>query len=72
LKVHGARGALLAEAGFDLKSLDAPTVLCSLVNTARLWEIAVAATADPAFGVKMASHIRHTTCHVLRYGLSAN
>jgi AraC-like DNA-binding protein len=64
--------ALLAEAGFDLKSLDAPTLLCPLVNTARLWEIAVAATGDPAFGVKMASHIRHTTFHVLSYGLCAS
>jgi len=65
-------GALLAEAGFDLKSLDAPTLLCPIVNTARLWEIAVAATGDPAFGIKVASHIRHTTFHVLSYGLSAS
>src|SRR5580700_9205909 len=64
--------ALLAEAGFDLKSLDGPTLLCPLVNTPRLWEIAVAATGDPAFGVKVASHIRHTTFHVLSYGLSAS
>jgi AraC-like DNA-binding protein len=64
--------ALLAEAGFDLKSLDGPTSLCPLVNTARLWEIAVAATGDPAFGVKVASHIRHTTFHVLSYGLCAS
>ena len=31
----GDSSALLAEAGFDLKSLDAPTLLCPLVNTAR-------------------------------------
>ena len=64
--------ALLAEAGFDLKSLDGPTLLCSLVNTARLWELAVAATGDPAFGAKVASHIRHTTFHALSYGLCAS
>jgi AraC-like DNA-binding protein len=65
-------GALLAEAGFDLKSLDGPTLLCPLANAARLWEISVAATGDPAFGVKVASHIRHTTFHVLSYGLCAS
>lgn len=65
-------GALLAEAGFERKSLDGPTLLCPLVNTARLWQIAVAATGDPAFGVKVASHIRHTTFHVLSYGLCAS
>jgi AraC-like DNA-binding protein len=64
--------ALLTEAGFDLKSLDGPTLLCPLVNTARLWEIAVAATGDPAFGLKVASHIGHTTFHVLSYGLCAS
>jgi len=64
--------ALLAEAGFDLEALEGPTLLCPLVNTARLWKIAVAATGDPAFGIKVASHIRHTTFHVLSYGLCAS
>jgi AraC-like DNA-binding protein len=64
--------ALLAEAGFDLKSLDGPTARCPLTQTARLWRIAVAATDDPAFGIKVASHIKQTTFHALSYGLSAS
>jgi len=73
LDAAGCNGtALLAEAGFDRESLEGPTLLCPLVNTTRLWQIAVAATGDPAFGVKVASHIRHTTFHVLSYGLCAS
>jgi AraC-like DNA-binding protein len=64
--------ALLTEAGFDLKSLDGPTARCPLTHTERLWRIAVAATADPAFGIKVASHIKPTTFHALSYGLSAS
>src|ERR1700686_3391046 len=64
--------ALLTEAGFDLKSLDGPTVRCPLTHTARLWRIAVAATEDPALGIKVASHIKQTTFHALSYGLSAS
>ena len=64
--------ALLAEAGFDLKSLEGPTVRCPLTQTERLWKLAVAATDDPAFGIKVASHIKQTTFHALSYGLSAS
>jgi AraC-like DNA-binding protein len=64
--------ALLTEAGFDIKSLDGPTVRCPLTQTARLWRIAVSATGDPAFGIKVASHIKQTTFHALGYGLSAS
>jgi AraC-like DNA-binding protein len=64
--------ALLTQAGFEVKSLDGPTVRCPLSQTARLWRIAVAATGDPAFGVKVASHIKQTTFHALGYGLSAS
>jgi AraC-like DNA-binding protein len=64
--------ALLAEAGFDVKSLDGPNARCPLTHTARLWRIAVAATGDPAFGIKVASHIKQTTFHALSYGLSAS
>lgn len=63
---------LLCEAGFDLKALDGPTVRCPLTQTARLWGLAVAATGDPAFGIKVASHIKQTTFHALSYGLSAS
>jgi AraC-like DNA-binding protein len=63
---------LLAEAGLDLKSLDGPTARCPLTHTARLWSLAVAATGDPALGIKVASHIKQTTFHALGYGLSAS
>jgi len=73
LDAAGCNGdALLAQAGFDRECLDGPTTRCPLVNTGRLWEIAVAATADPAFGLKVASHIKHTSFHALSYGLSAS
>jgi len=73
LDATGCNGAaLLAQAGFDRESLDGPNARCPLVNTARLWEMAVAATGDPAFGLKVASHLRHTSFHALSYGLSAS
>src|ERR1700737_2986244 len=64
--------ALLAEAGLHLKALDGPNVRCPLTHTERLWRIAVAATRDPALGIKVASHIKHTTFHALSYGLCAS
>jgi AraC-like DNA-binding protein len=64
--------ALLAEACFDLKSFDGPTARCPITPVSRLWRAAVAATGDPAFGLKVASHIKQTTFHALSYGLSAS
>lgn len=64
--------ALLAQAGFDLKDLDGPDTRCPLANTGRLWEMALAATRDPAFGVKLARQFKHTTFHALGYGLTAS
>src|SRR5271170_6828391 len=73
LDAAGCNGpALLAEAGIDLKDLDGPDARCPLVKTARLWRIALAASGDPAFGVKLAKHYKHTTFHALGYGLSAS
>jgi AraC-like DNA-binding protein len=73
LDAAGCNGAaLLAEAGFDPECLDGPTVCCPLDTTARLWQIAVAATGDPAFGIKVASYIKHTSFHALSYGLCAS
>jgi AraC-like DNA-binding protein len=73
LDAAGCNGAaLLAEAGFDLKDLDGPDSRCPLVNTGHLWRIAVAATGDPAFGIKVANHYKHTTFHALGYGTSAS
>jgi AraC-like DNA-binding protein len=73
LDAAGCDGAaLLAEAGFDLKDLDGPDTRCPLVNTGHLWRIAVAATGNPAFGIKVANHYKHTTFHALGYGTSAS
>ncbi len=73
LDAAGCDGAaLLAEAGFEADVLDVPNVRCPLDKTARLWRLAVAATGDSAFGLKVASHIKHTTFHALGYGLSAS
>jgi len=64
--------ALLAEAGFDPEALEGPTARCPLANAGRLWELAVAATGDVALGLKVASHLKHTTFHALSYGLCAS
>jgi len=64
--------ALVAEAGVDSKLLDNPTARCLIAPVSRLWRLAVAATGDPAFGLKVASHIKHTTFHSLSYGLCAS
>lgn len=73
LDAHGCNGpALLAEAGFDLKDLDGPDTRCPLINTQRLWDVALAATGDPAFGAKLARYFTHTSFHALGYGLSAS
>src|SRR5260370_36570290 len=64
--------ALLAEAGLDLRYLDGPNARAPLTHTERLWKLAVAATGDPAFGIKVASHIKQRTFHALSYGLSAS
>jgi AraC-like DNA-binding protein len=64
--------ALLAKAGFGPQDFEGPTALCPVANAGRLWELAVEATGDPAFGLKVASHIKHTTFHALSYALSAS
>ncbi|MEA3105720.1 MAG: hypothetical protein QOI88_325 [Gammaproteobacteria bacterium] len=73
LDAAGCNGpALIAEAGFNFHDLDGPNARCSVAKTAQLWRIAVAATGDPAFGIKVASHLKHTSFHALGYGLSAS
>jgi AraC-like DNA-binding protein len=64
--------ALLAVAGFDLKHLGGPDARCPLAKTGRLWRVALEATGDEAFGVKLASYFTHTAFHALGYGLSAS
>jgi len=43
-----------------------------IAPVSQLWKLAVAATGDAAFGLKVASHIKHTTFHALSYGLCAS
>jgi AraC-like DNA-binding protein len=64
--------ALLAEAGFDLSHLGGPDARCPLTKTGKLWQVALEATGDEAFGVKLASYFTHTAFHALGYGLSAS
>lgn len=64
--------ALLAQVGFDLKDLGGPDARCPLTKTRLLWEVALEATGDPAFGVKLAKYFTHTTFHALGYGLTAS
>jgi AraC-like DNA-binding protein len=73
LDAAGCDGAaILVKAGFDPEELEGPTARCPLVNNGRLWELALEATGDPAFGLKVASHIKHTTFHALSYALAAS
>ncbi|HTT03141.1 MAG TPA: AraC family transcriptional regulator [Steroidobacteraceae bacterium] len=73
LDAAGCNGAaLLAQAGLELADLDGPDTRCPLASTRRLWQIALQATRDPAFGVKLARQFKHTTFHALGYGLSAS
>jgi AraC-like DNA-binding protein len=64
--------ALLAQAGFDLSHLGGPDARCPLTKTGNLWRVALEATGDEAFGVKLASYFTHTAFHALGYGLSAS
>ncbi len=64
--------ALLAQAGFDLSHLGGPDARCPLAKTGKLWRVALEATGDEAFGVKLASYFTHTAFHALGFGLSAS
>jgi len=65
-------GRLLAEAGFEANALEGPTARCALSSSLRLWKVAMDATGDPAFGLKVASHIKPTSFHALSYAISAS
>jgi len=64
--------SLLAQAGLDQEILNEPNGRCRFEQGVALWHCAVAATGDPAFGLKVASHIKHTSFYALSYGLSAS
>lgn len=63
---------LFAEAGLDIAALGDPNARYPVAATTRLWKLAVAATADEAFGLTVARHVGPTTFHALGYSLTAS
>jgi AraC-like DNA-binding protein len=64
-------GPLAARAGIDPAALGPDArVPRSALN--RLWEIAVEATADPAFGIEASRFVAQTTFHALGYAVLAS
>ncbi|MFW1763038.1 AraC family transcriptional regulator [Acinetobacter calcoaceticus] len=60
---------LLKQAGLDVQALNDPDARYSLKNTANLWKLAVQATQDSCFGLKVASQVNQNTFHVLGHSL---
>ncbi len=75
-KLLEARGldsvALCREAGLDPRLMDDPRARYPLSATTRLWQLAVAASGDPALGLSVSRYITPTTFHALGYALSAS
>ncbi len=63
---------LFAEAGLDPAALDDPNARYPVARTTRLWQLAVAASNDDAFGLTVARHVGPTTFHALGYALNAS
>lgn len=64
--------ALCREAGLDPARLDDPNARCPLSLSTRLWQLAVAASGDPALGLKTSQYVSATTFHALGYALIAS
>ena len=64
--------AHLRAAGLDPTVLDDPNARCPLSVTTRLWQLAVAASGDPALGLKTSQFVSPTTFHALGYALIAS
>lgn len=64
--------AFFGQAGLDLRSLDDPDARYPIERTTRLWRLAVQATGDPCFGLKVAQYVAPTTFHALGYALVAS
>lgn len=64
--------ALFQQAGLDIEALKDPNARYPVPRTIRLWELAVEATGDEAFGLRVSRHIRETTFHALGYSLLAS
>lgn len=64
--------ALLAEAGIAPERLADPDARLPVAQTRRLWQLAVAASGDPAFGLRVARQVQPTTFQALGYALAAS
>ncbi len=64
--------ALFVAAGLELATLNDPNARYPLVNTTRLWKLAVAATNNPNLGLDVGRNINQTTFHALGYSLLAS
>lgn len=75
LRALAARGvdasAVAAQAGIEPNQLG-PDARVPRAALNRLWELAVAATGDPAFGLEASRHTAQTTFHALGYAVLAS
>jgi AraC-like DNA-binding protein len=72
LEAHGVdAGALAARAGVDRTALG-PEARVPRETLNRLWELAVEATGDPAFGLEATRFTAQTTFHALGYAVLAS
>lgn len=72
LEAHGLdAGPLAARAGIDPAALG-PDARVPRAALSRLWELAVEATGDPAFGLEASRYVAQTTFHALGYAVLAS
>lgn len=64
--------ALFAAAGLDPAKLDDPEARYPIVRSTELWRLAVAATGDPAFGLRAARCAHITSFHALGFAVLAS
>ncbi len=64
--------ALVRGAGLDPAAFDDPDARFDVTATARLWQGAVEATGDPAFGLYASRFVNQPTFHALGYAIMAS
>lgn len=64
--------ALCQAAGLDPKLMDDPDARYPVSTTTRLWHLAVAASGNPALGLRVSRFVSPTTFHALGYALVAS
>ncbi len=64
--------ALCRAAGLDPTRMEDPRARYPLSATTRLWQLAVAASGDPALGLQVSRYLSPTTFHALGYAVSAS